>query len=93
MKAQQDIAEQWAFFLDKICHVPNPLASHEDAQRYCHADLSAMPECQLEREFERTRFRWIFDDCPPAWVMARLSAVERMLDARRTTKRHDHRAA
>jgi len=92
MKAQHDIAEQWAFFLDKVCPVPNPLASHEAAQRHCHADLSAMSECQLEREFERTWLRWIFDDCPPAWVMARRSAVARMLDARRTTKHHDHRA-
>ncbi len=58
--------------------LPDPLASLEAFERFCHSDLGAMTPAQKAWEAQRIRTAAaLVDDlnCMPAWLLARLEKL------------------
>jgi hypothetical protein len=68
---------------ETVAPKPDPTASPEDAQQFCHHDLSAMTVTALELEQQRTRLRLALDPQGDAWFSDRLHVVELELACRR----------
>jgi hypothetical protein len=69
--------------LDALYHVPEPLASLEEFERFYARDLPRRARAELLRERERLKLRLLLDDFPDPWLFQRLDALRRVLgDAR-----------
>lgn len=66
-----DERQPWAA---RYCRLPDPLASHEQAQRYINADLPGLDAFRLWQEFHRAELRLILEDEPCNWLKRRYAA-------------------
>jgi hypothetical protein len=64
-------------WLQRLCQIPDPCASHEQAARWRHSDVPSMPPDALRRERGQIRVRLLVEEEPPRWLLGRL----RVLDA------------
>lgn len=53
--------------------------TREGHERYHHRDLAQRARVELERERQRLRLRLLFDDAPDAWLLQRLTRLDRAL--------------
>jgi hypothetical protein len=58
----------------RFCPLPDPFASHEEAQRYINADLPQLDAFRLWQELHRAELRLILEDNPCEWLKRRHAA-------------------
>lgn len=58
----------------RFCRLPDPFASHQQAQRYINADLARLDAFRLWQELHRAELRLILEDSPCEWLKRRHAA-------------------
>lgn len=60
--------------------IPDPLHSLEADRRFTHKDLDAMTEDEIIREYDRVKWRLLFDDSPDCWLVQREARLKALIN-------------